>query len=327
MYYIASMHEVNLRRVDLNLLVVLEALLDERSVTRAALRLGMSQPAVSRALSRLRKLFADALLVEGRTGYMLTARAEEIRPALRRTLADIATMLGANPFDPATATGHMRLLMMDLETAALAPHLLARLTVEAPALDLDILPPSATAIEALEEDAVDALVGVIDDAPAGIRRRGLYQDRFVTLMRAGHPAANHELTLDRFLELGHIVVSVTGVGPAFVDVALAGVGRRRRVSVRVPSFLAAVEIAARSDLIMTLPSSLAQVVGGRFVSLPPPLDLGSFIMSLLWHARHQDEPRHVWLRHSIAAAATALSAPGASIAEGSVRPQPAGSAP
>ncbi|TIV05808.1 MAG: LysR family transcriptional regulator, partial [Mesorhizobium sp.] len=89
------MHEVNLRRVDLNLLVVLEALLDERSVTRAALRLGMSQPAVSRALSRLRKLFADALLVEGRTGYMLTARAEEIRPALRRTLADIATMLGA----------------------------------------------------------------------------------------------------------------------------------------------------------------------------------------------------------------------------------------
>lgn len=309
MCYIVCMHEMDLRRVDLNLLVVLEALLDERSVTRAAGRLGMSQPAVSRALARLRRLFGDALLAEGRTGYMLTTRAEGIRPALRRTLADIGAMLEASPFDPAVATGHVRLLMLDLEAAALVPHLLARLAVEAPMLDLDIVPPGPAVIEALENDAVDAVVGVIDDATAGIRRRGLYDDSFVTLVRAGHPAADRKLTLDRYLGLGHIVVSVTGVGPAPVDVALGRMGRQRRVRVRVPGFLAAVEIAARSNLIMTLPSSLAQTAAemGRFVALPPPLDLGSFTMSLLWHARHQDEPRHIWLRRAIVAAAAALT--------------------
>ena len=152
----------------------------------------MSQPAASRALSRLRALFSDALLVEARTGYILSARAEEIRPVLRRTLAGVGEMLEASPFDPAAATGHVRLLMPDLQAAALAPHLLARLADEAPALDLDILPPGATLFEALESDAVDAIVGVIDEAPAGIRRRGLYEDGFVTLMRAGHPAADEK---------------------------------------------------------------------------------------------------------------------------------------
>lgn len=310
MVYIVGMREVDLRGVDLNLLVVLDALLEEKSVTRAADRLNMSQPAASRALSRLRALFTDPLLVDGRAGYILSARAEEIRPALRRTLAGVGEMLSAAPFDPAAATGHVRLVMLDLEAASLVPFLLARLADEAPALDLDILPPSTKAIETLENDAVDAVVGVFDDAPAGIHRRRLFDDGFVTLMRAGHPAAGKRLTLDDYLGLSHIVVSVTGVGPAPVDIALAGIGRRRRVNVRVPSFFAAVEIAARSDLVMTLPSSLAQTAAamGRFVALPPPIDLGSFTMSLLWHARHQDDPRHVWLRRTVVAAATMLTA-------------------
>nr|WP_234885956.1 LysR family transcriptional regulator [Sinorhizobium fredii] len=311
MRYIVVMREVNLRRTDLNLLVVLEALLEERSVTRAASRLGMSQPAVSRALARLRKLFGDGLLVEGRGGYMPTTLAEEIRPTLRRTLAQIGHMLEANPFDPAAATGNVRLLMLDLETAALAPHLLARLAIEAPGLDLDIVAPGPAVIEALENDAVDAVIGAIDEAPSGICRRGLYGDTFVTLMRTGHPAASRKLTLNRYLELEHIVVSVTGKGLAPVDMALARMGRERRVRVRVPGFLTAVEIAAQSDLIMTLPSILARTAAGmgRFVALTPPLDLGSVTMNLLWHARHQDEPRHIWLRRSIAAGAKALMVP------------------
>ncbi|MFC6487062.1 LysR family transcriptional regulator [Nitratireductor sp. GCM10026969] len=303
------MHEVDLRQVDLNLLVTLHALLEERSVTRAAGRLGMSQPAVSRALARLRTLFADALLVDGRNGYILTVRAEEIRPTLRSMLAGISDMLETRPFEPAAATGLVRLLMADLEAAALAPRLLSHLAAEAPALDLDIQPPGTSLFEALQSDAVDAIVGVIGEAPAGIRRRGLYEDGFVTLMRAGHPAAEGKLTLGRYLELGHIVVSITGVGPAPVDVALAGMGRRRRVNVCVPNFLAAVEIAGRSDLIMTLPSSLALTAAGmgRFVTVPPPVDLGRVTMSLAWHARHQDEPRHVWLRRTVVAAAKGVT--------------------
>ncbi|MBP2469409.1 DNA-binding transcriptional LysR family regulator [Sinorhizobium meliloti] len=264
----------------------------------------MSQPAVSRALARLRALFSDALLVDGPGGYLLTSRAEDLRPLLRNTLAGVSELLDGRTFDPMQATGSVRLLMLDLEAAVLAPRLIASLAVQAPAVDLQVVPPGLRPLEALEADAVDALIGVVEDAPAGVKKRKLYQDNFVTLMRAEHPAAARKLTLERFLELDHVVVSITGTGRAWVDEILARSGRKRRVKVRVPSFFAAVEIAARSDLVMTLPSSLARTAADmrRFVMAPPPLDLGSVVISLAWHARHQDAPRHVWLRRTIAAA-------------------------
>ncbi|MDP2409675.1 MAG: LysR family transcriptional regulator [Pseudolabrys sp.] len=299
------MREMDLRRIDMNLLVALNALLEERNVTRAAGRLGMSQPAASRALGRLRTLFSDPLLVDGPGGYLLSTRAEELRPALRRTLAGIGELLEARPFDPATATGSMRLLTTDLHAAVLAPHLLSRLAKEAPAIDLEILPPGPTIMEMLGSEAADAVVGVIEDAPAGILRRKLFDDRYVTLMRTGHPASGRKLTLENYLALDHIVINITGTGPAPVDELLAAMGRSRRVRVRVPNFFSAMEIAACSDLVMTLPESLARTAVGsaRFVMLPPPVDPGPIVLSLLWHARHQDAPRHVWMRGLIVAAA------------------------
>jgi DNA-binding transcriptional LysR family regulator len=230
MGYIVGMREVDLRGADLNLLVVLNALLDERSVTRAATRLGMSQPAASRALARLRGLFSDALLVDGPGGYLLTARAEEMRPLLRNTLAGVSELLDGRAFDPMQATGPVRLLMLDLEAAVLAPRLIASLAEQAPAVDLEVVPPGPRPLETLEAGAVDALIGVVDDAPAGIRKRKLYRDDFVTLMRAGHPAAGRKLTLERFLELDHVVVSITGTGRAWVDEILSRSGRKRRKS-------------------------------------------------------------------------------------------------
>lgn len=306
MTYIPTMREMDLKNADLNLLVVLNALLDERNVTRAAKRLGMSQPAVSRALARLRALFSDALLVDGPGGYLLTARAEDMRPVLLDTLAGASELLAGRAFEPMDAAGPVRLLMLDLEAAVLVPQLIASLAEQAPAIDLEVVPPGLRPIEALETDSVDALIGVVGDAPAGIRKRKLYQDDFVTLMRADHPAAGNELTVKRFLELEHIVVSVTGSGRAWVDEFLARSGQQRRVKVRVPSFFAAVEIAARSDLVMTLPSSLARTAAGmwRFAMAQPPLDLGGIAMSLAWHARHQDSPRHIWLRKMIVAIAS-----------------------
>lgn len=299
------MRKVDLRKADLNLLVVLSALLEERSVTRAALRVGMSQPAASRALARLRELFADAILVDGPGGYVPTARASELLPLLRNVLTGVADLLDERIFDPAKAVGSVRLLMLDLEAAVLAPPLIERLRDQAPALDLEIVPPGPRPLESLDRDTVDALIGVVEDAPAGIRKRKLYGDRFVTMLRGAHPAAGKKLALKRYLELDHIVVSVTGAGRAWVDEVLARSGKQRRVKVRVPSFFAALEIAARSDLIMTLPVSLAQTAAdmGRFVMSPPPLDMGSLVMSLAWHARHQDSPRHAWLRGIIVQAA------------------------
>ena len=218
-------------------------------------------------------------------------------------------MLEANSFDPATATGQIRLLMPDLQAAALTPPLLARFAEEAPTLDLDIVAPGTNGIEALEQGVADAMVALLDEAPAGIHRRRLYDEELVTLMRAHHPALAEKLTLERFLALEHIVVSVTGVGPAPVDEVLARMGRTRRVKLRVPNFFAAVEIAARSDLVMTLPSSLARAAAEhealRIVAAT--LDLGSFTMSLAWHARQQDAPRHIWLRRAIVAAAMEMS--------------------
>jgi DNA-binding transcriptional LysR family regulator len=154
---------------------MLEALLDERNVTRAARRLGMSQPAASRALGRLRALFADALLVDGPGGYVLSARAEEMRPMLRGTLAGISQMLEASPFDPATATGHVRLLMPDLQAAVLMPHLLGRFAHKAPALALDVQAPGSDPMQALQDDLADAVVGLIDEAAPGVHRRRLYE--------------------------------------------------------------------------------------------------------------------------------------------------------
>ncbi|WP_144183521.1 LysR family transcriptional regulator [Elioraea rosea] len=303
------MREADLRRADLNLLVALDALLEERNVTRAAQRLGISQPAASRALGRLRALFSDALLVDGAGGYVLSARAEEVRPQLRTILGSVGELLDSRAFDPKAATGRVRLLMPDLQAAALTPGLLALLDREAPSLDLEIVAPGANPIEALEQGVADAMVGLIDEAPAGTQRRRLYDETLVTLLRANHPALARKLTLDRYLALDHIVVSVTGVGAAPVDEVLARMGRTRRVKLRVPNFFAAVEIAARSDLVMTLPASLARAAADmrRFVSLPPPLDLGRYSMSLVWHARQQDSPRHLWLRRAIVTAATGMS--------------------
>ncbi|MCU0733243.1 MAG: LysR family transcriptional regulator [Hyphomonas sp.] len=297
------MRETDLRRADLNLLVILNALLEERSVTRTASRLGMSQPAVSRSLARLRLLFADALLVDGPGGYVLSARAEELRPGLRTLLASVGDLLDRNAFDPRHATGVVRLVMTDLEAAVLAPPLIAALAEQAPDVALEIILPGSRPMDALEHDTADAVVGVIDAAPAGIRKRAVYRDDFVTMMRADHPAAGQAVDLERFLELGHVVVSITGAGRAWVDLALDRMGRERKVTASVPSFLAAVEIVAKTDLVMTLPASLARIAD-RFhlARQPPPLDLEPVVMSLVWHARHQEAPRHVWLRELIVSA-------------------------
>ncbi len=297
------MRETDIKRADLNLLVVLNALLEERSVTRTAIRLGMSQPAASRALARLRLQFADALLVDGPGGYVLSARAEELRPALRTFLSGVGDLLGGNAFDPQQASSALRLVMTDLEAAVLAPPMIAALAKQAPGVTLEIIPPGPRPMDALGTDAADAIVGAIDAAPAGIQKRTLYRDDFVTMMRADHPAAGQAVDLERFLEFGHVVVSVTGTGRAWVDQALDRIGRVRKVKAMVPSFLAAVEIVARSDLVITLPVSLARTADTYGLARqPPPLTLEPVVMSLIWHARYQDAPRHIWLRDLIVSA-------------------------
>lgn len=305
--YILTMHQRNLRSVDLNLLVVLDALLAARNVTRAAEALGLSQPATSRALGRLRALLGDKLLVEGAGGYSLTPRAIALEPVLKSVLAEISGMLDARPFDPATAQGRIRLMTPDLHTAGLLSPLLAQIAEAAPGLDMEIPPLQEDPLSALENDRIDAVIGVIDTEKSGIQRRALFDDRYMCLLRADHVMARRGLSMDHFLTLDHVAVAIADVGPTPVDDALAGRGLARRVRVRVPSFLAAMDMVSRSDLVMTLPETLARTADAkRFAVLPPPLDLPGFTMSLLWHKRYQDAPSHIWLREAIVKAAASL---------------------
>lgn len=296
------MHQVDIRSADLNLLAFLEALFVAGSITGAGARVGLSQPAASRALGRLRRSFGDPLFVRSGGGLAPTPRAARLREPLRRALAEVTAMLAPDRFDPATARGAVRLLVPDLEAAALAPPLLARLAATAPDVDVAFVPRRGDAAAMLAADEVDLAIGVFPRAPAGFRRQRLYRDTMVCIVRAGHPAAQRGLTLARFLALRHALVTITGEGGGAVDAALAARGLARRIALRIPSFLAAPLVVAKSDLVVTLPRRAALHIASLapVVLLEPPLPIPAFDLSQLWHERQHADARHRWLRALVA---------------------------
>jgi DNA-binding transcriptional LysR family regulator len=309
---IVRMREADLARIDLNLLVALRALLAERSVTRAAARLGLSQPAASRALSRLRETFGDPLLVRTRDGLVPTPRAAALEAPLARLLDDVRDLVRRPEFDPATARGRFALAAVDYVDAVLLPALAEALRARAPGIDLVSLPSPrdpATALAALAEGRWDLQVMRFDgDAPAGIYRRRLFGDDLVCMLRRDHPALRDGLTAETFAALDHVLITVTDDRPGPVDEALAARGLARRIAVRVPHFLAAPLVAARTDAVLTMPRLLA----GMFADwLPvalaePPLPLAGFEIVQLWHERRHGDPAHAWLRALVREVAAAI---------------------
>jgi DNA-binding transcriptional LysR family regulator len=308
MSYILHMHELHLGSFDMNLLVALDALLAERSVTRAAARIGISQSAGSHALARLRALTGDEILVRGRDGMVPTLRAETIAVPLRRALAEIASALSPpQAFDPKTARVRVLLGTSDYAGLVLLPRVIARLAREAPGVELRVVPIGAEPASALASGAIDMAIapfGPSDDRP-GIRARRLLRDRFVCVVRSGHALAKRRLTLARFVAASHALISPRGEEGGYVDDALARLGMRRRVAVAVPHFLVAPYIVASSDLVLTLAERIANLLArplGLAVLAPPPeLGLAGFTMSTLWHDRTHDDPARRWLREVIAA--------------------------
>jgi DNA-binding transcriptional LysR family regulator len=307
------MHEVNLSAVDLNLLVALRALLTERSVTAAAQRLGLSQPATSHALSRLRDLFADPLLVRVGRGLVLSPRAEALRGQVDRALDEVSSLLATPPtFDPKTSTRTFSIATSDYGQFVLLPPLLARLAKEAPGVDLWIRDMSSAPMEEWFQDGgVD--VGVAPVRAAARRARGLRVERlfsegFVCLVRKGHPKVKKGLTVSDFAELPHAFVAPRGTRGGVVDEALKKRGKARRIALAVPHFLVAPHAVARSDLIVTLAERVARFFAEHLPLrvLPPPLPLPTFAVSLIWHERVGSDPGHAWLRGQIAAVAAEL---------------------
>jgi DNA-binding transcriptional LysR family regulator len=289
----------NLAALDLNLLVALDALLAERHVTRAAKRLGSSQPALSRALARLRELFGDELLVRVGAGMQLTARAAALVAPLQHWLERTRELVGSEPFEPARATGVVRLALPDIIAYMLGPLLLRRLAREAPAIDLEVVQWSPEWQEQLASGAVDLTFGQTQGDERGIHTKLVVRNAWATVLRRGHPALRKRWTVQTFAGLRHLLIGFAQ-GPGHVDVALARLGYKRRVGLRMPYVILSPLLVAESDLVLTtarwLADKLARRVGLVVKDPPPQLELTPVDLPMVWHERSHRDPRQRWLR-------------------------------
>lgn len=287
---------------DLSLLVVLLVLLEERSVTRAAKRLGRSQPAISRALARLRDQLDDPLFVREGSELRPTARAEALAEPIGRALAALdAEVLAPARFDPATDRRELRVVAADFAEAMLLPGPLAVLAQEAPGIDV-VLVASATGWSMAQtlREGVHLALSPLSGEDAQVRSVAVGREDFVCLLRAGHPAAD-ALDLATYAALPHLLVAPGGTPGGAVDKALERHGLGRRVAVRTRHFLTAPELVARTDLVATLPRRFAEAQAARLglVVRPPPLEVPGFDMRVAWHERWQHDPGHRWIRERV----------------------------
>ncbi len=285
------------QRVDLNQLVALAALLDERHVSRAADRIGLSQPATSRALRRLRHALGDELLVRTRDGYQLTPRAERVHRELAAILPRLEVLFGGEHFDPATATDSFRLAGTDYTTSVLGPGVVRRAFREAPGTTMTFTTWHDAIFSDVAHGLVDLAFAAVSVDPA-LRSELLFEERFVCLVSAEHPLAGREaLALEEFLAASHVVVDVLRDGQSAVDRTLTELGHHRRAALSVPYHTAAVLAVPGTDLVATLPSRLVSTLDDpalRVVGAPAEVEAMPYLMS--WHPRLDDDPAQRWLR-------------------------------
>lgn len=298
---IVKMHQVDLSAVDLNLLKLFEALVRERSVTQAGLRLGLSQPAASRALGRLRAMLGDRLVVRGKLGLELTPRGEMLAGPVARLLDDARGLVSPAVFDPASATGRITIAAHDHLSLLVLAGLIARFERHAPALSLHIAQPAGDNMRLVEQGTADLALGIFDALPGSLYRRGLYSDSLVCVVRSDHPGVAGGLSLECYVTLRHVTVTISGVGESAVDVALSTLGLTRHVALRVPHFLAGAMLVADSDMILTLPSRLARRLAERLplVLLDLPLQVPRLSPAMIWHERFHGDPAHIWVRQQL----------------------------
>lgn len=294
---------MNLRSLDLNLLVILDALLDEAHVSRAAERLGLSQPAASAALQRCRHLFRDDLLQRGRGTMRLTAKAQSLRAPLKSLLAGVTDLVDPPELPLAEIRQTLRIGMADYPALFVTGPLQRALAGSAPGIDLVIQPwhGAAAVRAALVEGSTDIAISVLADQDADIQREELLAEHYVIALRPGHPAIAG-FDLDRWLAWPHVLVSARGEARSPLDADLARLGRTRRVGLVVPSFGMVPGLLRGSDMIAMLPSRVAAASDDLAV-LPVPIAVAGFPLHLAWHRRRAKD---VALRHAAAVLAGLL---------------------
>lgn len=306
---LAGMKRTELADVDLNLLVACEALLETTSVTATARRLRVTQSAVSHSLARLRELLGDPLLVRSGNRMVRTPRGERTLPLVTDVLARVRAVIDRGAaFDPSLAKRSFTIVASDYPAVLVMPPLVERLAKSAPGVDLLVRGAGRGVAEALGDDDADLVLAPVEGAtPAGLVAARAFEDRFVCLVRRGHPALRGSrepvLDLEAFVALGHVLVAPRSVRPSQVDTALAALGLERRIAVEVSHFAAAPPIVARTDLVLTMPARLAafHTTGAKpeVVIAEPPLTLPPVVFSVLWHERRHHDPAHAWFRQTV----------------------------
>jgi DNA-binding transcriptional LysR family regulator len=297
------MHQMNLRTVDLNLLVVLSVVLRHTSTTRAATLLHMSQPAVSHALARGRALFGDRLLVRSGNQMTLTPRARDLVDGIEEILSDVSDLLERRPFDPAEATGRVAITATEGALLAVLGPALAEITTAAPGLAVLVSTDLSDSATALRSGGADIVLDVVEAAlPKEFHVMELFSDDLVCVSSA-RPTLTRELGIDDYVRGKH--VSVIGGTDAFVRNALGGQGVRRDIKLQLPGFVAAAGIVADSDLLLTIPRRLARRAAEfyplRVTELP--VDVAEVTLAMMWHGRLDTSPLHRWVRGRIATSA------------------------
>ena len=311
---------VHVTSIDLNLLVALDALLEERSATRAANRLGLTQPAVSRMLTRLRASFGDPLFTRTSRGLTPTPRALALAGPLRETLAGVDRLLLEQPaFDPATARRRFRVSSVDYALVTLLARLSARLATEAPFVDIELRQPSAESERDLESGVLDLLVMPQQPSGPGIVWSPLYRDEYTCVVWRGHEA--RRLTLARYAEMEHVLVAPRERAGGIVDDVLGAHGRSRRVAVQVSTFLALPYLLVGTQRIATVPRGIAHELVRQHPLrvVKPPLAIPGFTMHQAWHEIHRNDPGHRWLRSRVAEEARRVAGEGRRISPGKER--------
>ena len=284
--------------MDLNLLKALDALLDERNVTRAAERLGITQPAMSGMLTRLRDSFDDPLFSRTQRGIIPTQRAVDLSKPVKQVLREIDTLLQPPVFIPSTASLTFTIAATDYALRAIAVPFLSALKVKAPRIKVSLLPVENERVHTqLEQGQIDLALLTPGSTPLDLHARDLFEEHYVCVMREDHPAAKgRKLTLSEFCALDHALVSYEGGGfYGITDDVLEQLGAKREVTLSVKSFLILPEILRSSDMVSVLPSRLVSGMQGLAIS-EPPIAVPGFTKIAAWHERTHHDSAHRWIR-------------------------------
>lgn len=291
----------DLRRIDMNLLLTLHALLTEKHVTRAALRLHRSQPAVSHSLSQLRQIFNDPLLVRREVGLTLTTRAQELIDPLEHALDQLNVLIQAPPFDPLHTTRHFRLALSDYGSNAVLPTLMQHLRAQAPGISLAVSHAGREMMLAqLIDGKIDLGLGVFPERPPEVHAELLFEEQFVCLADRTTLPENGMLSFNAWLERPHILVTMHPDSANEIDSTLAVNGQSRKVVLTLPHWHAAINLIAGTDLILTAAQrSMARINTSELHIFPPPFAIPNFAFQQVWHTRRGNDPAHRWLRKAI----------------------------